>query len=232
MFGFNIIDIIALIILSGCIMIGAGKGFLRMTFGFLSIIVSFYIARALYRLVGAFLRESTHIYEFLKARIISALGLQEIIENYIQQGEAAVLERLPLPQIVLNMLSENNVPSVRMMPGAVTLEGYIGSFLANICIDIISIVLVFVLAIVLTKFIAGALSIISRLPIIRSFDKVGGVLIGALLGFFVVWALVTLYLTLFVGLSSADGEIFNNSFTGQFLYNRGLLLRGLIYTYR
>ena len=231
MLGFNILDIIALIIFIACLMLGIRRGFLRMTFSFFSIIISFYIARALYRPVAAFLRTSTPIYEFLKTRVVSALGLQDIIESYAAQGETVIIYRLPLPQVMLDILFESNGPSARIMPGAVALEDYIGSSLAGICINILAIVLVFILAIMLTGFVARALRIIARLPIIRGFDRLGGVLIGALIGSFAVWTFVTLYLVFFVGMGSADGEVFNNSFVGQLLYNRGLLLRGWVYTY-
>ena len=228
---FNILDLIALIIFAACIMLGIRRGFLRMTFSFLSIIVSFYIARALYRPVAAVLRTSTPIYDFLRTQIVSALGLQDIIEYYAAQGEAVVMYRLPLPQVILDILFYNNGYSARIVPGAVALEDYIGSTLAIMCINILAIILVFILAITLTDFIARALRIISRLPVIRGFDKVGGVLIGALIGAFAVWTLVTLYLVFFVGMGSADGEMFSNSFVGQLLYNQGLLLRGWISVY-
>jgi len=227
MFGFNVLDIIAMLVFSFCLVWGVNRGFLRMTFSFVSILVSFYIARALYQPVSAFLKGSTPAYDILKTQIITALGLQEIIENYIQQGETAVLYHLPLPQVVLERLLENNTPSMRIMLGAVTLEDYIGSFLAGIGLNILALLLVFILAIILTNFIARVLRVISKLPIIRSFDRAGGALVGAVIGFLAVWTLVTLYLTLFVGLSQSDGEIFNNSVVGQFLYTRGLLLRGM-----
>jgi len=231
MFGFNIIDIIAFAIFIFCFMLGIRRGFLRMTFSFLSLLISIYIAWRIHPVVSAFLRDITSLHEALQARIISALGLNEIIENYIQQGEAAVIYHLPLPGALREQLLENNTPIVHRLLGAITLEEYIGSFLAGIALNIIAAVIVFVLAIILTNLISSVLRIISRLPIIRTFDKAGGALAGILIGFIGIWIFVTLYLALFVGFSPSDGEVFNTSLVGQFLYDHDLLLRGFTGVY-
>jgi len=198
-----------------------------MTFGLVSIIIALYIAHRLYPYVGTLLREHTGIYEFIKAHIISTLGLGDIIENYVAQGEAAIVSSLPLPEAILNMLTQNNIPSVRQMLGAHTLEDYIGSFLANIFMNILSAATVFILVIVIMRLIGSAIDIIARLPIIRSFNKLGGALTGALMGCIAIWILVTLYLFFFVGINPSNEGIFNSSLVGQFLYDQGLLLRGL-----
>jgi len=224
MIGFNVLDIVTVIVFVSCLVIGIGKGFLRMTFSFVSILVSLYIARAIHQPISVFLRESTPIYEALKAQIILRLGIQEVIESYIHQGESVVLSRLSLPQVVIDRLAENNTPLIRMMMGVTTLEDYIGSFLTNMSINIISLVLVFVAAIILTNLIANVLELISRLPVIRTFDRLGGFLVGALVGSFAVWAIVTLYITLFASMGWFDWEVFNGSYAGQFLYEHGFLV--------
>ena len=223
---FNILDILALILFCLCVMHGIRSGFLRMAFGLLSLMAALYISQRLYPYVGAFLKDNTGIYEAVKTHIISSMGLGDIIENYIAQGEAAILSNLPLPGFMLDMLTENNTPFVRHMLGAYTLEDYIGSFLANIFMNILSAAIVFILLMIIMRSIGGAINIIAKLPIIRSFNKLGGAVAGALIGFVAIWILVTLYLFFFVSISPSDG-IFNNSLVGQFLYDRDLLLRGL-----
>jgi len=210
-------------------MIGLIRGFLRTAFSFVSILVSFYIAWAIYQPISAFLRESTPIYELLKAQIISALRIQMHVERYIQQGEEVVIDRLPLPQVVLERLAQNNTPMTRMMMGVTTLEEYIGSFLAVMCVNIIALVLVYVSAIYLTSVIDKALRIASRLPILWMLDSLGGFVVGALIGSFAVWALMTLYITLGVNVGLFNARVFNNSFVGQLLYENGFLLTRFIY---
>jgi len=224
---FNILDILALIVFSFCVFRGIRKGLFRMAFSLLSIMIALYIARILYPHVGSLLREHTGIYEAARAHIISTLRLRDIIERYIQQGETVVLSHLPLPGIILDMLIENNTLSIRQSLGVTTLEGFIGSFLANIFMNILSAIIVFILVLVIMRFIGSTLDIIARLPFIKSFNKLGGAVTGAFVGFVAIWILVTLYLFFFVGISPLNEEIFNNSFVGQFLYDSGLLLRGL-----
>ena len=228
LFGFSILDIIAVIVFLFSVMIGAGKGFLRMTFSFVRILISFWIAWTIYQPIALFLRANTPIYEALKERIISSLRIYEAVENYIHQGEGAVLSSLPLPQMVLDRLAENNTAVMRMMMGVTTLEDYIGSFLAIMCINIIAVVLVFIVAIILTNLLANVLQLISRLPVIRTFDRLGGFLVGALIGGFAVWAVVTLYITLFASMGWFDWDVFSSSYAGQFLYEHGFLMTRFI----
>jgi len=232
MFGINSLDIVVAIIFITCIMIGMIRGFLRTAFSFVSILVSFYIARAIYQPVSAFLRENTPIYELLKAQIILTLRIHTHVERYIQQGEGVVIDRLPLPQVVLERLAQNNTPATRLMMGVTTLEEYIGSFLAIMCVNIIALVLVYVIAIYLTGLIDRALRIASRLPILWMLDSLGGFIVGALIGSFAVWAVVTLYLTLGVNVGLFNARVFNDSFVGQFLYEHGFLLTRFIYSGR
>ena len=227
-FGFSVLDIAVAIVFLLSVIIGAGKGFLRMTFSFVRILISYWIAWTIYQPVSLFLRESTPIYELLKAQIISSLSVYEVIENYIHQGENAVLSSLPLPQMILDRLAENNTAVVRMMMGVTTLEEYIGSFLAVMCINIIAMVLVFIVAIILTNLVANVLQLISRLPVIRTFDRLGGFLVGAIIGGFAVWAVVTLYITLFASMGWFDWEVFSGSYAGQFLYEHGFLMTRFI----
>ena len=189
---FNMLDIIALVLFCLCFLIGLRRGLFRMIFSFLSLLIAFFIARGLYLPVSSFLRENTGIYNALKERIIAALGLSDIIDRYIQQGEEVILSHLPLPQSLVDMLVENNIPTVRSALSALTLEDYIGSFLANIALNILSMIFVFILAMIIMQIIASALHLIVKLPLIRSFDKAGGALIGVLIGFVAVWLLVTI----------------------------------------
>ena len=226
--GYSILDIVAAMVFLLSVLIGAGKGFLRMTFSFVRILISCWIAWAIYQPVSMFLRESTPIYEFLKERIVLSLNVYEAIENYIHQGESAVLSSLPLPQMILERLAENNTARVRMMMGVTTLEDYIGSFLAVMSINIIAVVLVFIVTIIVTNLLANVLQLISRLPVIRTFDRLGGFLVGALIGGFSVWAVVTLYSTLFANIGWFDWEVFNSSYVAQFLYEYGFLMTRFI----
>jgi len=218
MLQFNLLDVIAIVVFLICLAMGIRRGFLQMTFSFLSVLIAIFTARGLYAHVSLFLRENTGIYEALKDRIISALGLSDIIENYIQQGEEAILSRLPLSSILIDKLNENNIPSVRSALSAVTLEDYIGSFLANIGLNILSAILVFILVMIIMHLAASVLKIIAKLPIIRTFDKAGGALVGALIGFIAVWALVSINLLL-------SEDMVSSSYIGRFLSDSGFLLR-------
>lgn len=226
MFDFNILDAVAFFIFLLCLFIGIRKGFLQMTFGFFSLMISVYAARVLYLPVSLFVRESTGLYEVLKGRIISAMGLSYIIEGYIDQGEEIILSRLPLPGVLIDTLAENNIPAVRQALQALTIEDYIGSFLALMGLNIISAAIVFIL-IMLMMYLAGSvIRLIVKLPVIRTFDKAGGAIAGALIGATAVWIIVTVYLSLFAWVSP-PGDVFGTSLLVQFLYERGLLLRGI-----
>jgi len=229
-FNFNPLDITAFAILAFCLYAGSRKGLVKMVFTLASGLLSFYITSRFYPVVSVFLKKNTNIYFLIKAKIIEMLAVGEAIKEYISMGEDAVISNLPLPESILGLVKESNIPSVYELLNVATLEDYIGSFLANMILNVFCAAAVFILVSLAMRFIVIALDLIARLPLIRRFNRMGGALAGACMGFIIIWAAVNLYCLLFI--VSPDNElILSSSHTGIFIYEHGLLLKGFTHIF-
>jgi len=230
-FNLNILDIAAAIIFISCIFTGARKGLVRMIFGLVSGFLSFCAASRLYPQVSIFIKDNTNIYASLKIGIFERLNVEEIIREYIQAGENAVISNLPLPDSVLRLVEESNIPSVYDILNVSTLEDYIISFLANMLLNVICAAAVFILVSLAMRLIITALDIIAKLPVIRKFNKMGGALAGGFTGFIIIWVCVNLFCFFSAG-SPDNYQLINSSVTGNFIYAQGLLLKNFTHVFR
>ena len=229
-FNFNLLDMAAIIIFISCLYSGTKNGLVRMVFSLVSGLLNFYITSKLYPHVSVFLKDNTNLYTLLKSNIIESLGVGEVIGEYIAIGEEAVISNLPLPNNILAMLKQSNIPSVYDILNVATLEDYIGSFLANMFLNVISAIIVFILVALAMQLIINALNIITGLPVIRKFNKIGGALAGACMGFILIWAIINLYCLLFAT-GPANEQIINTSAVSNFIYEHDLLIKGFSHVF-
>jgi riboflavin transporter FmnP len=68
-----------------------------------------------------------------------------------------------------------------------TIEEYIAGFFAGLAINIISMVLVFIIVKLAIGLLCGMFDVIGRLPVIRHFNRGGGLILGLIQGVIIVW---------------------------------------------
>jgi len=190
----NILDIIIFAIIALCAFIGFRKGLIRTLYRLISFFAAVIIARQLYPYVARWLR-GTALFPTLRDSISNALDLDALIYETVAPRTAEVIDNLPLPQTIQNLLHNNYTPAMREVLQASTIEDYIAGFFASMIINGIAIVVVFVLAMILLALVGSLLDIVSRLPVIRTFNRIGGFLFGLLIGSIFVW--VALIIVLF-----------------------------------
>jgi uncharacterized membrane protein required for colicin V production len=87
-----------------------------------------------------------------------------------------------------------------------TIENYISGFFANIVINGIAIVAVFMLVLVILAVVGAALDIIGKLPVINMFNRIGGLAFGTLMGAGIAWISIVVLSMYFA--SSADPQVY------------------------
>ncbi|MCL2855473.1 MAG: CvpA family protein [Defluviitaleaceae bacterium] len=192
------LDFLVLGIFALCIIGGAWRGFIRTVLGFANLILAIFLTNLLYPHMGRFLRGIDGLFESLSTSIGRLLGLDYLVEQRAGEAYGELIQSLPLPQVMLNALYENSTPVVHNALGALNINEYISNFLAGIVINIISLVIVFVLVIVALTFLARALNLVARLPVIKELNRLLGGLLGGLMGLLVTWvvlAVVVVYLS-------------------------------------
>lgn len=162
------------------------RGFIMSVFGFLPMVVGLIATKFFTPMVSRFLREMP-VFASLSDTIAQKLHLEQMIDNVAMQAQVDVIQNMQLPNFLKETLLEHNNPVVYGLLDTQSTQGYISGFLANICINMISMLLVFVVAFLAAKFVLKALNLISELPILHTFNRICGFVVGAIKGLCIVW---------------------------------------------
>ena len=227
----NILDLIILAALAICAFAGFRKGFVRTVYRLVSFLLAFFLASRLYPVVARFLRDS-FLYINLQERIATATNIEGVFRENAPNPEIPevlrnneIINSLPLPQSLRDMLYEGNSPDMFELLRVNTIEEYVSAFFANIIINVISLVLVFLLVLLILHFVGRALKIIDYIPVISTFNRAGGLIAGALIGAGIVWLGVTLLMMFFsVGANEGIYVMIQGSAVTRWLVDNGWLL--------
>lgn len=181
-----ILDAAVLAVILGCAVAAWRKGFLRAAFGFLPMLAALIGMHAASPYVGKFLR-GTVLFDSLSGSIRDSMGLDEAIKDGAMQTQTEIIEAMPLPDFLKEALLENNNPVIYQLLDADSLKEYISGFLANVCLNILSVVLAFLLIYIAVTVVLHALHLFSKLPVLSFFNHFMGFLIGGIKGVFFVW---------------------------------------------
>jgi len=200
------------------------KGLLLSLFGLVSMVLSLFLANLLYPMVGRFLR-TVGVYDSLQASIAKSLGLQDLVKEQTLRAQTELINALPFPSFLQNAMLANNNPEVYKLLKVDSIEAYISGYIANMIVNILSLILVFVLVMILIKVLSGILDLVSRLPVIHSFNKLGGICVGLLQGTLLIWILF-IGATMFLSTNDKNQffTLLDSSRLASFLYQKNVLL--------
>lgn len=197
-----ILDILALVLVVGTAVQAYRKGFVRAALNFLPMVAALAATRFLTPTVSEFLRK-TPFFDALTNTVGNGLHLENAIGDAAMQTQTDIIQSMHLPDFLKESLVENNNPVIYHLLDVESLQSYIAGFLANICINIISVLLVFVVVWLAVKFVLKALNLISKLPVLNFFNRACGFFVGLLKGLCVAW-LICFVLTFFQCNSAFD----------------------------
>ena len=200
----NILDILVIVTIGLCILIGAARGFIKTVMTFLSFIIAIFLTNWIYPYVGRFLRGIDGLFNSLQRAVAQAIGLDNAIAEAGGAAEAEIINSLPLPQSFQNAIIENNTVSTHIAIGAETFADYISGFIASIIINIIAIIVVFALIFTILHIITRVLNIVSKLPVINSLNKFLGAIVGGIWGLVLTWIILAMATIFFSAQGSFD----------------------------
>lgn len=191
--------VIALIIVFA--IIGLNKGFVMSVFKIVSFFICIYASIKFYPALARIL-EKTPIYGGIKDSIVKNLLLwgQETSASSIATvsgtaGAEAMIGPLPLPDFFKKTMIEK-LPSPSQLIDVQGIVNAIGDELTKMIIAVISLIALYVVLRVVLSFAGIILKSVSKLPLFKQVDKLGGLMLGAIQGFlaiYVVCALLVLF---------------------------------------
>ena len=223
------LDILVIIIMGLCILIGMWRGFIRTVLGFVNFILAIVLTNMFYPHMGRFLRGIDGLFDALTQSIRSGLGLDAAIYAESRAAQIEIINALPIPGNFRDALIENNTPVIHYALGAVGFADYIAAFLAGIVINIISMVVVFILIFAVLAIIARILNVVAKLPVINTLNKLLGAATGAIWGLLLTWLILGVVVIYFSANTTVNVvELLENSAIAGPLHDTNFALRFIL----
>lgn len=216
----NWTDIAVFIIIAAFTVIGLKNGFLYSVFRLLSYILSVIFAIKFYPVLSGML-QNTVLYTNIKTAVIKGIIKQqtENISAIKDRTAQSIVDGLKLPGFIKDSILENITG--KDIFGLQKIMDAIGSEIAMLVINILSVILIYVIIRIALVFARVIIKTISRLPVFKQLDKTGGFVLGAIEGVLVVYIIcaVLILFSAFPKFSSTIDDLENSQFANYFYQN-------------
>ena len=212
-----IIDLIVIGIILLSTFLGYKKGLIGVAFKIASFIIAIIITLILFKPISNFIINNTEFAQTIENTIVQKLSTAEIENGQIKQ------ENSNLPEVIVNYINVGLQNTVNEAKDSIV--KIVARNLAETIIDIIVIIGLFIITRLLLLFAKAILEAISEIPIIKQFNKAGGILYGILRGLLLIYltlAIISLILPMLD--KTAILNIINNSILTKVLYNNNIIL--------
>lgn len=210
-----IIDLVIVAVIALCIIVGYIKGLTGSLIKILSFVLSLVIAFILFVPISNFVISNTQIDENIENSI------REIIISNNTQTEIAE-EKSEMPTAITNYINQK-VEEVADEAKATVAE-VVAKDVSQTIVKAGIWIALFIIARIALIFLKLITSIIARLPVIKQFDKLGGIIYGLIEGLIIIYialAVISFITPMINGTLAAD---INKSYIGSIMYNNNLLL--------
>ncbi len=215
-----IIDLIIIGILVICVFIGYKRGLTGSILKIVSFILALVIAFILFKPISNFVINNTNWDESLE----QAIRQMAVEENNNEGTVAEEDQKKGMSDVIMNYINEAVENA-----GEEAREAIIDSTARDVAVTIINVavaIALFIVARIILFLIRGLASLLTELPIIKQFDKLGGIIYGilqSLVIIYVILAVISFISPMIAGTGFIKG--IQESNIGSMLYNNNLLLK-------
>lgn len=174
------------------ILYGHYQGMLRKVVTLAALIASLIFVRTAMPYVTGFLKENTQIHQAIGQGLLNLAGIEDSQKDEKVQMPAqqrAIIENMKIPEQMKETLLENNNNEIYRLLGVDAFFDYMGTSLANMVLNIIGSVILFILSFVVIRILLCALDVVSHLPVLYGINQIAGAILGGVQGLLVVWML-------------------------------------------
>ena len=217
-FGGILVDLVIISIIISNAFWGYRRGLVNVIFQALAFIVSLLIMFVLYKPVANTIMNSTSLDETLSSAIASNLT-----GTTLEDGELLNAEQSNISTSVVNLI--NSFVTEALNKAETDLVAYASNQLAKVMIYTGTMLLLFIVSRTLLVFVRFVAELIGNLPIIKMFNKSGGLIFGVIKGFVIAYAILAI-LSVLSPIISQIGIIsaIQDSTLGSAMYNNNILL--------
>lgn len=206
-----VVDLVVLAIIILCIIIGYVRGLTGSLIKILSFVLSIVIAFILFVPISNLIIDNTQIDE----------NLEQSVRTMIMGNENQ--EERKMPEAITDYIGQKVESAADDAKQAVA-----DSTAREVSLTIVKAgtwIILFIIARILLIFLKLITSLIAKLPVIKQFDKLGGIIYGILEGFIIVYVLLAIISFASPMLDIGITNAIDDSHVASILYNNNLLLK-------
>ena len=222
--GINYVLIGVLLVLMLAAIEGYKKGFLRVVVSFVGVVAVLFLVIKISPAVNSFIINNTEVYEKVRSKIVSVY-IDEKVQNATKEQESDTIKSYRFPEVLTDELVINNTQDMYDALSVSIFSEYIAGFLSKMVIKIGTFVGLFILFNLILWIISIAAKILDKIPVLKTFNKLLGMIAGLVLGLVAVWTFFLISIV-FLGNSIATTILsqINGSSLLSFLFNNNVLL--------
>ena len=185
----NWLSVGAGVFLVGMVLYGHYRGFLKQCVSLGALILTIVIVKMATPYMTGFIKDNPSIRQSAANVILNISGWEEPSqeETQLPSSQPLLIEGLNLPQSVKDALLENNNSEIYKMLGVDQFAEYISMYLADMLINAIASIVLFLAVYILIHLIVRWLDLIARLPILYGLNHIAGALMGLAQGLLFLW---------------------------------------------
>ena len=203
---------------------GYRKGMIRTLAASVSLIFSVILVSFVNPYVTEFLENRTPVYQIVIEKCEAAVPM-ESLERTGEQMQEQVIDNLPFPELIRNLLRKNNTETVYKELAVKNFRDYITHFIADLLMRLISFVLSWLIIYCAIRVLMLMLNVVTELPVIHGVNHLLGMGLGMIEALLVVWIL---FLVITIISNTELGMVWMqmiwDSKALRFLYDKNVLL--------
>ena len=211
---FLIVDLVIIAILALCIFIGYKQGLTGCLIKILSFFIAIIVAVVLFKPASAIIINNTQVDENIQSSIV------EIFEKDENKEEKENEKDSPIIKYISNEVEKATEEKKNEIVNDAAKD------ISYKIINVLVFIILFVSSRIILIFVKALADLITKLPIIKQCDKIGGVVYGTLQGFIIIFialALITFVSTIINQYYLL--ELINDSYIGSILNNNNILVK-------
>ncbi len=213
---FLIVDLVIVAIFALCILLGYKRGLTGCLIKVLAFFIALIVSAILFKPAATIVINNTQIDENIQTSIVSVFEKEDAEKN----EETDEKNNSPIMEYISDKVEEATEEKKNEI---------VNNAAKDISINIINVlcfIAIFIIVRIALIFVKALADLITKLPVIKQCDKIGGIVYGILQGFVIVF--IALALITFVSTATnqyALLELINQSYIGSILNNNNILLK-------
>ncbi|MDR3628131.1 MAG: CvpA family protein [Ignavibacteriaceae bacterium] len=173
-------DLCLIAVLLFSIIDGFKKGLIKALVHFAGWIAAAFFAMKAYPVVAHYMTASSKIYSSINEKISDKL----MVQTGTQPGTADALSNFKLPGVIQQTITHAISSSENMIAGTAS------ELIAKVCINIISLIIVFVAVKIVISIVAAGIGRVGKLPVLKQCDQLAGSVVGFIKGFMIIFIIL------------------------------------------